>query len=182
MPDTHPSVTSKSIFKAKLFEVVEEEITYPTGKKVIHHTAQRKPVVVMFPVTDKDEIVLVSEYRYMLGKTVVAAAAGFMDKEGESPLQAAKRELKEELGVTAFQWEQLATVELASSVFKGQAHLFLARDLAFGEQDLEEDEQITVAKMPLEEAVQKVMSGEITNSASIIGILMVDRLRREKKL
>ncbi len=178
----HPSVTSKSVFNAKLFHVEEEELIYPSGKKAIHHTAKRKPVVVMFPLTENNELVLVSEYRYMFDKTVIAASAGFMDKEGEMPLQTAKRELREELGIQASQWEQLAKVELASSVFYGQAYLFLARDLEFSKQELEEDEEIEMVKLSIEEAVAKVMTGEITNSASIIGILMIDRLKREKKL
>lgn len=177
-----PSVTSKSVLKAKLFHVDEEHIVYPSGKKVIHHTAKRKPVVVIFPVTEKHEIVLVSEYRYMLDKTVLAAAAGFMDKEGETPLQTAKRELKEELGLKANQWELLAKVELASSVFKGEAYLFLVKDLEEGEQALEEDEEISMVKMPIAEAAQKVMTGEISNAASIIGILMVEKLWRERKI
>jgi ADP-ribose pyrophosphatase len=65
---------------------------------------------------------------------------------------------------------------------KATSYLFLARDLSLGEQELEEDEQIEVVKIPLEKAVEKVISGEITGSATMIGILMLDKLRREKKI
>src|SRR5258706_12936297 len=138
------TLSSKSVFKAKLFDVEEEEIEYASGRKTIHHIVKRKPVVVIFPISPTGEIYLISEYRNIFGKNILGASAVFMDKEGETPLQTAKRELKEELGVTASQWEQLAKVELASSVLKGQAYLFLARELEFGEQNLEDDEMIEV--------------------------------------
>lgn len=175
-------LSAKSVFQAKLFDVEEYHLHLPSGRNVTHHVAQRLPVVVIFPITNKNEIYLVSEYRYMLGKTILSAAAGFMDKGGEKPLDTAKREAKEELGITASQWEQFATVEMAASVFHGQAHLFLARDLQIGEMELEEDEQIEVVKISLDEAVQKVMASEINNSATMIGILMLERMRKEKKI
>lgn len=175
-------LSSKTILDAKLFQLIEKELEYPTGRKVIHHDMHRKPTVSIFPLTDAYEIYLVSEYRYLLEKTILAAAAGFMDKDGETPLDTAKRESKEELGITAGQWEQLAAVDLASSVIKGKSYLFLARDLEIGEATPEEDEEITVVKMSLDEAVQKVMLGEISASATIVGILMLDKMRKEGRL
>lgn len=181
MNDT--KITSvKSVFSAKLFDVEEYQLHLSSGRDVTHHVAHRLPVVVIFPITSTYEIYLVSEYRYMLQKTILSAAAGFMDKKGEKPLDTAKRETKEELGITASQWEEFATVEISSSVFHGQAHLFLAQDLQIGNMELEEDEQIEVVKMSLDEAVKKVMTSEINNSATMIGILMLDKMRKEKKL
>lgn len=175
-------ISSKSVLHAKLFDVEEHHLKLKSGREVTHHVVKRLPVVVIFPITNNYDIYLVSEYREMFGKTILAAAAGFMDKEGEKSLDAAKREAKEELGITASQWEQFAKVELAGSVINGQANLFLARDIEKGDQSPEDDEQIEVVKMPLEEAVRKVMLGEINNSATIIGILMLDKMRKEKKL
>lgn len=175
-------ISSQPVFNAKLFDVEEYRIKSKTGEEKIHYIAKRLPTVVIFPITAKYEIYLVSEYRYMLGRTVISAAAGFMDKEGERPLQTAQREAKEELGVIAQQWEQLAKIDMAGSVFKAQAHLFLARDIELTKNSLEEDEEIEVIKMSLEEAVKKVMVGEINNSATMIGLLMLDRLKREGKI
>ncbi len=173
--------SSKTVLESSLFHVVQSELVYPSGRLVTHHDIYRQPTVSVFPITPTYEIYLVTEYRYLLKKTMLEAMAGFMNTN-ETPLAAAKRELQEETGLKAEQWELLRTIDMAASVIKAQSHLFLAKGLEEGIATPEEDEDITLIKMPLEEAVQKVMTGEITTSASTIGILLLDRLRKEKKL
>jgi 8-oxo-dGTP pyrophosphatase MutT (NUDIX family) len=174
-------ISQKSIFKAKLFEVKEILFKNKSGQEKIHHIAQRNTVVTIFPLTDKYEIYLASQHRYMLEKSVLEAPSGYVDKK-ESVITAARRELKEETGITAQQFEELARVNLASSVFKSKVHLFLAKGLEMGEPNLDEDEEISVVKMTLNQAVEKVMTGEIDHAASMAGILLLDKLRTEKKL
>lgn len=174
-------VSRKSVLKAKFFDVKKIVFRDRKGKEKIHHFVERDAIVSVFPLTDSYEIYLISEYRYMLGKTVLEAVAGHVDKK-ESTITAAKRELKEEAGISALQLEEIARVELSGSVFNCKSHLFLAKGLEFGETDLDEGEEIALVKMPLSQAVEKVMTGEINNASSMIGILMLDKLRREKKL
>ncbi len=175
-------LSEKETFKAEnAFTVKKLQLELPNGKKIVHYIAQRVPAISVFPLTEKYELYLISEYRYLLKKTVLEAVAGRVDK-GENFLSAAKRELKEEAGITASICEELTRIELSSSFFRATQRLFLAKDLEISGQELEEDETIEVVKIPLEEAVKKVMSGEIETAATIIGILMLDKLRREKKL
>ncbi|MDO8582969.1 MAG: NUDIX hydrolase [bacterium] len=174
-------VSQKSVLRAKLFNVKEIVFENQKGKQKIHHVAERDTVVSIFPLTDKYEIYLVSQYRHTLEKTVLEAISGYMEGK-ETTIAAAKRELREEAGITAQQLEELARVDLAGSVFKSKIHLFLAKGLEMGDNDLDEDEEIEVVKMPLSVAVEKVMIGEISHAGSMIGILMLDKLRREKKL
>ena len=174
-------LSAKTVFTANLFEVVEKEIQLENGKILTHHNVERHPTVIVFPITPTYEIYLIKEYRYLLGKTVLEACAGFMNPE-EKALAAAKRELQEETGIVAGQWEKLTTIEMASSVIHSQSHLFLAKELEVGTPQPEEDEIIEVVKLPLDEAVKKVMTGEISSSSTIIGIMMLDKLRSEKKL
>jgi len=173
-------VSQKTIFKAKLFEVKELKIER-AGKQVVHHTAQRHPTVSVFPLSDDYELYLVSQYRYMLGKRTIEAMAGFVNK-GEAPLAAAKRELEEETGLTASHWDELTEIELAASVFKAESTLFLAKGLIQGVQKQDEGEDIVVNKIKLDDVVNKVLRGEINHSATVIGILFLDKLRREGKL
>lgn len=174
-------VSQKSVFKAKLFNVKEVVFETKTGKKKIHHIAERAPIALVFPLTDSYEIYLVSEYRYMLNKTVLQAVAGHVEKK-ETAIAAAKRELKEEAGISAMQLEEIARIEMSGSVFRSKSHLFLAKGLEIGDNKLDDDEEIAVVKMPLEDAVGKVMLGEINHSASMLGILLLDKLRAQKKL
>lgn len=172
------AISSTPVFQAKLFEVDEYHIKLKSGKEVVHHVAKRHPTVTIFALTNTHEIYLLKQYRYMLKTTLLEAVAGFID-EGETPFQAAKRELKEETGIIASSWEEIGKLEMAGSVFQAQSHLFLARDLELGKAEPEEDEEITLVKMPFTDAVAKVYSGEITTSASVAGILMLERLLKK---
>jgi ADP-ribose pyrophosphatase len=174
-------ISQKTTLKTELFDVKEITLENNLKKKKIHYEAERVPVVSVFPLTDKYEIYLVSQYRQMLKKNVLEAASGYV-KTGESIITAARRELKEETGIEAEQLEEIARLQLAASVFKSKVNLFLAKGLEIGKNNLEEDEEIEIVKMSLKTAVEKVMVGEINHSASMIGILMLDKLRREKKL
>lgn len=173
-------VSSQPVFQAKLFNVKEIKLQYPNGNIRTHYAAERQRTSIVLPLTDKYELYLVSQYRYLIGKTTLEAVAGFINK-GETPLQCAKRELSEEAGIIAEQWEQLLQIE-SVSVFEAKEYIFLAKGLEIGKQHFDEDENIVVVKLSLEEAVQKVLYGEITTAVSIIGIMVLDRLKREKKL
>lgn len=171
----------KSIYKSKLFNVEEQEITLPTGKKIIYDVVKRVPTVIIFPITSSNQIYLISQFRTLHGKEMIEAIAGHVDKD-ESPLNAAKRELKEESGLTGLQWEEITKVEAAGSVIKATMHLFLVRDIIEGKAEPSDEEKITLIKVPFDEAVRKVMLGEINISATMLGILFLDKLKREGKL
>lgn len=180
MKDDPKIVSQKTVFKAKLFDVKELKIKR-AGKSVIHRTAERHPTVSVLPLTEDYEIYLVGQYRYMLGERTLEAMAGFINR-GEAPLSAAKRELQEETGLTAIYWKELVKIQLAASVFKAESTLFLAKDLKQGRQKQDEGEDISVVKMKLSDAVNKVMKKKINHAATVIGILFLDKLRREGKL
>lgn len=176
-----PKTTEKTIFSSDLFHINKMHIMYSSTDSVDHDIVIRKPTISVFPLTDTYELYLVSQYRPLLKKVTLEAVAGYID-EKESPLQAAKRELAEETGLRATQWEMLATVDLSASVVKAESHLFLAKGLEPGKAYPEQHEDIELLKMPLTQAAQKILTGEITLSSSIIGILLLEKLRKEKKL
>lgn len=175
------TTAKKSIYKSKFFTVEQEEILLPNGKKKKYDFVKRLPTVIVFPITSDYELYLISEYRTLHKKRVIEAVAGHVDS-GENPLQTAKRELKEEIGLSGGEWSQLAQIEMAGSVIKSSMSLFVVKDLEVGTPDLEDGEDIILLKMSLSEAVKKVMAGEIYISSAVIGILLLDKLKREGKI
>ncbi|MDP3987817.1 MAG: NUDIX hydrolase [Candidatus Levybacteria bacterium] len=171
-------LSQQKVFKAELFDVLEVKLL-EDEKTRIHHNVERRPTISVLPLTDAFEIYLVSQYRYIWKKVQLEAVAGFVEKR-ESPLNAAKRELKEETGIEANHWEELSRVEINASVVKSLVYIFIAKDLKQTGEEIEKG--IEFIKIPLEDAVKKVMTGEINTSASMIGILLLDKLRKEKKL
>jgi ADP-ribose pyrophosphatase len=172
-------LSQKSIFTSRYFEVEEVEIER-NGRTFVKEFCKRRPAVFVLAINEKDEVYLVSQYREVLQKTTVELVAGTCE-EGSSPLANAQRELSEEAGVTAKDWKALETIELSANVNQ-QVHLFLATNLQEGKSHPDDDEEIEVVKLPFEEALQKVLKGEITLAPSVTGILLYDALRREGKV
>lgn len=173
----------RPVLKASLFTAYELELLPPVGPSVIHHVIERKPTVTVIPLTTDYHVYLVSQYRYAQEKQTLEAVAGFID-EGETPLAAAARELQEETGLTAKKITPLLPnpLDIAGSIIRSQFHLFLATGLQEGEPNFQEEEDITLVRIPLAEAIEKIETGAITLSATINGILLVDMMRKEDKI
>lgn len=181
MNDKWKIVPRRTIYSSKFFNVKEQEITLPNKKKKIYDFVERKSTSVIFPVTDSYDLYLISEFRTLHRKYMLEAIAGHID-EGESPLETAKRELKEEAGLTGRVWKELLKVENSGSIVKSTAYLFLVKDINEGKANPAEEEEIELVKISLSEAVKKVQNGDITVSSTIVGILLIDKMRREGKL
>ncbi len=173
-------VSSKTLFQDQYIQLVENTIEFK-GNTRQHNDVYRKPAVSIFPIDDSGNIFLINQYRYLLGETVIEAVAGIMD-EGEEILDTARRELREETGIVAHDYRKIHSIYAAGSFVKIQQHLVVARNLSFETATPEEDEQIKLIKMPLVEAVEKVLAGEIKTASSIIGILLLDKMRQRGQI
>jgi 8-oxo-dGTP pyrophosphatase MutT (NUDIX family) len=87
------------------------------------------------------------------------------------PLHSAKRELKEETGLQAEDWQELMRLHTSNSVTDERGLIYIARELTQGETEFEETEELLIQKLPLDEAVERVLSGEITDAISAAGLL-----------
>lgn len=174
-------LSSKTVFTTDLFTVNESTLIFSPNSKKTYHNAQLQPLTVVFPITKEYELYLVSQYRYLINQQTVEAVTGFVDKS-ETALHAAKRALKEETGIEAGQWELIRKVELSPSIFRIPTTIFLARDLEMKKSDSEENEDIQIVKAPLSKAVEKIYTCEINTPATIIGILLLDKLRKQKRI
>jgi len=121
-------------------------------------------------INDKGQVALVGQWRYPIQNYNWEIPAG-MCEPGESHQETAVRELKEEAGVSAEQWDFLGTFQMEASKMDQQTHVFLARKLRVGANAPMEDEKLSTLWLPFEEALEKIAEGEIREALSVIGLL-----------
>lgn len=172
-------VDEKIVLTTPFFKVKKRKLLYGKKKKT-YYDIFRTSDVLIFPLSDKGELYLIEQYRYLHLKVLKEAVAGHID-EGESALKAAQRELQEEVGIQADQMEEFARMEGGGSIIRSTTHFFLAKGLSFGNANPEEDEDIQLLTTTLAEAVKDVMEGKIRNSSTALGILILDKLQSNQK-
>ncbi len=158
-------------------KVTEHQIINPGGGKGIYGKVHFKNRAIgIIPVDKENHTWLVGQYRYTLEEYSWEIPEGGAPLY-EDPLEGAKRELKEETGLTAERWEYLMRFHTSNSVTDEVGHIYMAQGLIKGETALEESEaDLAVKRLPLVEAVQMVMDQKITDSMSVAGLLKVARI------
>jgi len=161
-------ISSKEILKNKLFTVVDE-VAHDNSGFEIHRSIIRHPgSAVMMAVDEQDRILLVKQFRLPAEADLWELPAGRLDP-GETPIEAAKRELHEETGYTAKTWTQLVSYWPSPGYVAEKMNLFLAKDLTAGEQHLMDDERIQFGWFEKEEVGEWIRSGKIVDGKTIIG-------------
>jgi ADP-ribose pyrophosphatase len=122
------------------------------------------------------EIVLIKQYRYSLDKEIIELPAGRIEK-GEPPLPAAQRELTEETGYRAKEWQELSRMFTAPGFCDEVLYLYRATDVELVEKNLDDDEETDVLLLPLKKAWQLVLSGEIQDAKTIAGLGLLQNLQ-----
>jgi ADP-ribose pyrophosphatase len=161
-------ISSKEILRNKLFTIVDEVATDPGGFE-IHRSIVRHPgSAVMMAVDERNRVLLVRQFRLPAERDLWELPAGRIDP-GESPLQAAKRELREETGYTAKKWTRLATFWASPGYVDEKMHLFHAHGLTEGTQEPMEDERIEIRWFTRKELQESVRAGKILDAKTLIG-------------
>ncbi len=163
-------ISTESIYKGRIFDVAiadirEGETEYK--REVVSH----KGSAVIVPVFADQTVALVKQYRHAAGKYLLEIPAGSLDG-GENPETGARRELEEEIGVTAGHIEKLTEFYVSPGFLTEKMHVFLATDLTETQQNLEEDELIEIEKLTFEESFEKIKNGEIEDAKTMIGLMM----------
>jgi ADP-ribose pyrophosphatase len=165
------------VYRDPWIELVQDEVIRPDGAAGSHCIVRLKPGVSVLPVDDDGMTYLTEEFHYAVGRVTVEAVSGGIDGS-EDAERTARRELEEELGITAREWIDLGMCDPFTSVVTSPTRLFLARGLGFGATSQEGTERIHCLTVPFEEAFQMVLDGRITHAPTCVVILKV-RLRRE---
>lgn len=172
------TLSGEEKYDNKWIRVTEYNVINPGGKNGIYGKVHFKNKAIgVIPLDNEGNTWLVGQYRYPLNDYSWEIPEGG-GPVGTDPLEAAKRELKEETGMTARRWTPLTRLHTSNSVTDEEGFLFLAEELEHGESELEETEaDLKVWKLSLKEAVGMVMREEITDSMSMIGLLKVARIK-----
>ena len=163
-------LSSQKVFDGRVFNVTvdtvsEGELTYQ--REVVHHNGS----AVIVPIFDDSTVALVKQYRHPAVRYLLEAPAGTLAK-GERPEIGAARELKEELGLVAARLEKLSEFFVSPGFCEEKMWVYLATDLAEGEQALEDDEILDVVRLPIADALEMITSGEIQDAKTIIGLML----------
>lgn len=168
--------SSKEIYENPWIQVIEDQVIRPNGSEGIYgRVLFKNKAIGIIPIDEHNNTWLVGQFRYTLNEYSWEIPTGGGDPD-EAPLATAKRELKEETGITAKSWQNIQRIHTSNSVTNEEGFLFLARDLNYGETDFDDTEDLQVWKLPLEEAVELVMQSKITDALSVAGLLKVKYL------
>ncbi len=174
-------LSSKVVFKGKVFSVFRDEVIEPTGVRNVREVIRHNGSVVILAVDESKnpidpDVILERQYRHAAGQFLLELPAGRVEP-GESTLAAAKREMIEETGYRAKRWT-LLTKYFASPGFLGEwMQIYLAREIQDGKAQPEADEKIDVVRMPLSEALKLVSANKIHDGKTLIGLMLYHRAR-----
>lgn len=170
------TLRKKPIYQNPWIIVEEHDVINPAGKEGIYGKVSFKNKALgIIPIDNEGYTWLVGQYRYTLNtySWEIPMGGGSLD---EDILESAKRELKEETGITAVHWQQIMRIHTSNSVTNEEGVVFIAQELSFGETEFEETEQIVTKKLPFTEALDMVMEGKITDCISVAGLLMAEKI------
>lgn len=159
--------SSKIVYKNPWIEVREDQVIRPDGNEGIFGTIDYGKGVSVVALNQKKEIYLVKEFSYAINRVSIVVPTGGVD-EGETSLEAAKRELREETGVVAQKWQKIGEADPLITILSCPHDLFFAVDTEVFEK---EETEIEVLKVPFEEAYKMVLDNKITHAPSCLAIL-----------
>lgn len=167
---TEKTVSREDIFTGKVVSLHVDTVELPNGTTSIREVVEHVDGVAVLPLDEHNNVLTVQQYRYVFGRPMLEIPAGKLDP-GEEPMTGALRELKEETGAEPETLLPLGRIILSPGCFGEVLHLFLARGLQMGAQQLDEDEFLNVERIPFEEMVHRCMNGEIDDAKTVTAVL-----------
>lgn len=170
MYQNEKELSSEQIFDGIVVKLFRDEVELDNGDKATREFIRHPGGVCVAAIDEEENLYMVEQFRYPFRRVLTEVPAGKLEF-GEDPEECGKRELKEEVGATADSFEYLGCLYPTVAYDTEIIHMYLARELHFGEQDLDEGEFLDVKKLPLKEAYKMVMENKIPDAKTQMIIL-----------
>lgn len=171
----------KYVYRGKIINVRNDTAILPNNNEAAREVVEHPGGACILALTERNEVLLVSQFRYPYAKIMTELPAGKLEKN-TTPFENAQRELKEETGASAGLWYNLGRAYPTPGYSDEIIYLFAAKDLSISSQQLDFDEFVNVIKMPYEAAVAKAASGELSDAKTAMLILRYNTLLQSNKL
>ena len=167
---------SQMIYKDPWVSLRRDEVTRPDGMAGTYCVVHVKPGVCVLAMDEQGMVHLTEEFHYGVGRVTLEAVSGGVEPD-EEPEAAAKRELREELGIDASRWTSLGMVDPFTANVVSPTCLFLAQELSFGKPCMDGGEVIRHITMPFGHALAAVLDSQITHAPSAVAILKANAMQ-----
>ena len=171
----------ETIFDGKILRVEKWQVTCPNGQAAPREIVVHKGAAAVVPVYEDGTTLLVRQHRVSVDRVTLEIPAGKLDSWGEDPYDCAVRELEEETGLKAERFTLLTSVLTTPGFCTEKIAIYLAQGLTQGETHPDEDEFLGLVRMPLDEAIELVMRGDIRDGKTICGLLMAKAVIDQQK-
>ena len=166
------TISSQQIYNGRAIKLRVDTIEKPDGNKTTREIVEHSDCVAVVVLDDKDNAIMVRQFRKAVGKELLEIPAGGIDQD-EQPIDTVRRELQEEIGFLPHKIEKLGGFYAAPGYFTEYLHLYLAADLEPSRLEAEDTESIEIVEVPLSKIPGLIASGEICDAKSIAGLLRV---------
>ena len=183
-PEAHEFqvLDSEKVYEGRVIALRRDTVAMPGGGSSVREVVHHPGAVAIVALDAQDRVVLLRQYRHPVGRHLWELPAGLRDEDGEPPLETAKRELAEEALLAAGRWSLLVTVNNSPGFSDELVQIYLAEDLSDVERPEgflveHEEADMTLERVPLADAVQRVFDGDIRNSSAVAGLLAAAQVR-----
>ena len=171
-------VEGERLFSGAVFDLEVDRVKLPNGRIATRELIRHKGAVAIVPLFPDGTVAVEEQFRYAVGRIMIEIPAGKLDAPDEDREAAARRELREETGLTAGKLICLGDYFGSPAIVDERITLYLATDLSEGERDLDDDEFLSVKRIPLEELTDAIVRGEITDGKTQAALARVALMRQ----